>query len=87
MLEQDYSATYNNKQTIRLLIASTAQFNIKLQYINIKYHWLQEKMQNSKIIINEAAIADMPADSLTKLLSGQNHRKLLKYLSLVDISD
>jgi hypothetical protein len=86
-LEQEYTATCDNKQTIRLLTASTAQFNTKLRHVDIKHHWLREKVQNGEITINWTATADMPADGLTKPLSAQNHRKLLKHLSLVDISD
>src|SRR5205085_7739749 len=85
-LEQDYTATCDNKQTIRLLIASAAQFNTKLRHVNIKHHWLREKVQNGEIKINWITTADMPADGFTKLLTAQNHQKLLKYLSLVDIS-
>jgi hypothetical protein len=47
---------------------------------------LREKVQNGEIAINWITTADMPTDGLTKPLSAQNHRKLLKHLSLVDIS-
>ena len=85
-LEQDYSATCDNKQTIRLLTASTAQFNTKLRHVDIKHHWLREKVQSGEIKINWTPTAAMPADGLTKPLTVQNHQKLLKHLSLVDIS-
>jgi hypothetical protein len=37
-------------------------------------------------VIDWIATGDMPADGLTKPLPAQKHLKLLKYLSLVDIS-
>lgn len=86
MLDQEYSATCDNKQTIRLLTACTPQFNTKLRHVDIKHHWLREKVQDGEIAINWVATADMPADGFTKPLSVQQHRKLLKHLSLVDIS-
>ena len=86
-LDQDYSATCDNRQTIRLLIASVPQFNTKLRHVDIKHHWLREKVQDGDIKIQWITTADMPADGFTKPLRGQQHLKLIKHLSLVDISE
>ena len=84
--QQEYTATCDNRQTIRLLTATTPQFTTKLRHVDIKHHWLREKVQQGTIAIEWIATGDMPADGLTKPLPAQKHLKLLKCLSLVDIS-
>ena len=58
----------DNIQTIRLLTKSNAEFNTKLQHVNIYYHWLRQEVRKERINIKWMPTADITVDGLIKAL-------------------
>ena len=75
----------NNCQIIRAFIVFETSFNIKLHYMNIYRHWLRQKIQNEKIIIQRTSSNTILADELIKMLSSQRHKKFIRLIDLKNI--
>jgi hypothetical protein len=86
-IEHDVTIDCDNKQTMHLLQSEEPILHMKLQHVNICQHWLRELVQDKKIRIKWVPMAQMPADSLTKALSVNNHQKFVKMLVLHDIRE
>ena len=72
---RELSSDLGNQQSQRTLIhednqsaiamAKTPQFHKRSKHINIKYHYVREQVNNSKIIIKYCPTEEMVADLLT----------------------
>ncbi len=57
----------------------------KLHHIDIYQHWLWQEVQARWVYIKWISSADMPVDSLTKVLPCQKHEQFITQLNLIDI--
>jgi hypothetical protein len=71
----------NNRQTLRI-VTSTKPLKTSLRHIDIHNHWLRQEHTNNSICFEWIDSANMPADSLTKLLPGPKHIQFIKLLNL-----
>ena len=69
------------------MIKESPKLVTKLKHIDIKQHWLREKVEGGEIDIKWISIIEQAADGLTKPLSVQKHNAFLKQLSIQDIVD
>jgi hypothetical protein len=86
-LEQSLLAYCDNLQTVRLMIKESPKLVTKLKHIDIKQHWLREKVADGTVNIEWVSTTDQAADGLTKALPTQKHIAFLKQLRIVDIGD
>ena len=56
----------DNQSTIKL--ATNPVYHNRSKHINIKYHWIREKVKNKEILLEYCPTADMPANIFTKPL-------------------
>ena len=75
----------DNRQTVRAMIKNEA-IQTRLRHIDIRNHWLREKVQNKEINVRWVVTDDMTSDGFTKPLPGDKHARFMKQLGLVDIS-
>ena len=64
-------------------IASNNVFHKRLKHIDIKYHYVREKIANGTLAINKVNTKDNLADILTKALPRDQHSKLAVRLGLI----
>jgi len=69
------------------MIKESPKLVTKLKHIDIKQHWLREKVEGGEIDIKWISTIEQAADGLTKPLSVQKHNAFLKQLSIQDIVD
>jgi hypothetical protein len=65
-----------------IAIAKNPQFHARTKHVDIKYHFVRELVENKEVNLNYCATADMQADGLTKLVSGQKLKSFVKALNL-----
>lgn len=86
-LDQKLSVLCDNKQTVDLLTKVNSLYRTKLRHIDIHHHWLRQEIVAGNIDIAWIETNSMPADGLTKPLSGQKHQRFIDYLNMVNIQD
>ena len=57
----------------------------KLRHVDTHQMWLQQEVEQRKLIVAQVATAAMPADGLTKILSRQKHKTFIQQLGLKDV--
>ena len=77
--------TYNNQQTLRLLISEVLKLVTKLCYVNIHNHWLCQEVQKGTIRVKWMPSGEMIADDLTKPLTGQKFLTFRDQLGLITV--
>ena len=75
----------DNRQMRRAFTALETSFNIKLRHVNILRHWLRQKMQNEKIIIQWTSNNIILTDKLIKILSSQSRKMFIKLIDFKNI--
>ena len=86
-LNQTLTTYCDNLQTVRLMTKESPKLVTKLKHIDIKQHWLREKVEDGTVNIEWISTANQAADGLTKALTRQKHITFLKQLKMRDISD
>ena len=71
----------DNRQTLHI-VTGAKLLKTSLQHVDIHNHWLRQEHANDSIRFEWIDLANMPADSLTKLLPGQKHAHFIKLLNL-----
>ena len=66
LLGQPVSLRADNRGAI-LLIANP-EFHWRIKHIEVRHHWIREKVESKKIIITYIPTKDMVVDGLTKAL-------------------
>ena len=68
------------------MIKESPKLVTKLKHIDIKQHWLHEKVEGGEIDIKWISTVDQAVDGLTKPLLVQKHAAFLKQLNIQDIT-
>ncbi|EED13956.1 centromeric histone H3 htr12, putative [Talaromyces stipitatus ATCC 10500] len=70
-----------------LIENSQSNFHMNLKHVNIYHHWLRQEVSKKRLHIKWVDTKRMVADSLTKVLHGQQFLDWRKHQGLVDIAD
>jgi hypothetical protein len=70
----------DNKSAIAL--GKNPEFHKRSKHIDVQYHYVQEQVQNGRIITPYLPTAHMIADGLTKALSPELHQRLVSHCKL-----
>ena len=70
-----------------MCIAESPQYHSKTKHIDIKYHYVREKVLDNTIILTYCPTNEMLADMLTKALSKEKFAGLRKMIGVTEISD
>ncbi len=63
----------DNKEAISL--TENPEFHRRTKHIEVRYHWIREKVESNKIQVSYVPTKDMIADGLTKPLNLQLFKK------------
>ena len=75
---------YNDNQSaISLAHAELGQFHTRTKHIDIRYHFIREKIDNGTLEVVYCPTAEMTADVLTKALASFKFRPLIQALGLI----
>jgi hypothetical protein len=75
---------YNDNQSaISLAHAELGQFHPRTKHIDIRYHFIREKIENGTLEVIYCPTAEMTADILTKALAAFKFKPLLVALGLI----
>ncbi|KAK9721226.1 hypothetical protein QE152_g5595 [Popillia japonica] len=90
MLAQEIDATAVSQPTIvycdnksAIDLAETSAYRQRTKHIDVRHHFLREKIEDGEISINHIPTDEMTADSLTKPLFKQKHETCAKNMGLV----
>ncbi|RFU31063.1 hypothetical protein B7463_g5291, partial [Scytalidium lignicola] len=78
--------TLNGDNQGSLSMAETTEQSKRAKHIDIRYHFVREKVQSGEIVLNYVPTADMVADGLTKALNSVKHAKFMDLLGLKSIA-
>lgn len=67
-------------------IASNNVDHKRMKHIDIKHHYIREKISDGTVNVNEVSSEDNAADVFTKALPQDSHQKLTVKLGLIDAS-
>jgi hypothetical protein len=70
----------DNKSAIAL--GKNPEFHKRSKHIDVQYHYVQEQVQNGRIVTPYLPTAQMIADGLTKALSPELHQRLISHCRL-----
>lgn len=82
--EHQLSIKCDNMQTIRILCKDDPAIQTKLRHVDIHQHWLRQETQSKRVLIDWIPTSHMPADGLTKLLTGQRFHNFIRLLGLTE---
>jgi hypothetical protein len=75
---------YNDNQSaISLAHAELGQFHTRTEHIDIRYHFIREKIDNGTLEVVYCPTAEMTADILTKALASFKFKPLIQALGLI----
>jgi hypothetical protein len=75
---------YNDNQSaISLAHAELGQFHARTKHIDIRYHFIREKIEDGTLEVVYCPTAEMTADVLTKALAAFKFKPLIKALGLI----
>ena len=75
---------YNDNQSaISLAHAELGQFHARTKHIDIRYHFIREKIKDGMIEVTYCPTNEMTADILTKPLSSHKFKPLIRALGLI----
>jgi hypothetical protein len=72
----------DNKQTVDIITREKSIFTTKLRHVDIHQLWVRQEVQAGRLTIEWVQSADMPADGLTKALSGDKHDAFIRQLGM-----
>ena len=75
---------YEDNQSA-IAIAKNPQFHGRVKHINIKYHFIRERVNNKEIVLKYCRTDDMIADILTKGLGKIKFQKLREMAGVVHV--
>jgi hypothetical protein len=76
----------DNSMTVDHIMAEKPKLNTKLQHVDIRHHWLRERVHQMKdLTIQWVPTAKMPADGLTKPLEPALHRGFMRHIGLKNL--
>lgn len=84
--EHDLSIKCDNMQTVRILCKDDVAIQTKLRHVDIRQHWLRQETQMNRILIDWIPTSQMPADGLTKVLTGQRFHNFIRLLGLTEFA-
>lgn len=84
--EHHLSIKCDNMQTIRILCKDDPTIQTKLRHVDIHQHWLRQETQSKRILIDWIPTSLMPADGLTKTLTGQRFHNFVRLLGLTEFA-
>ena len=58
----------------------------RTKHMDIKYHFVREKVEQQKIVLSFCPSEDMAADAFTKGLTKEKHQRLIKKIGTTNIS-
>jgi hypothetical protein len=70
----------NNQGTISF--AENSSFRARLKHIDIRYHFIQEKLTSHKVSVSYCPTAENTADVFTKPLDKSKHKYLVSHLGM-----
>ena len=76
----------DNMQTIRILCKDDPAVRTKLRHVDIHQLWLRQEVQAKRLLVNWIPTSTMPADGLTKILTGQRFHNFIRLLGLTEFS-
>ena len=76
----------DNMQTIRILCRDDPAVRTKLRHVDIHQHWLRQEVQAKRLLISWIPTSAMPADGLTKILTGQRFHNFIRLLGLTEFA-
>jgi hypothetical protein len=75
---------YNDNQSaISLAHAELGQFHARTKHIDIRYHFIREKIENGTLKVIYCPTSEMTADILTKALAAFKFKLLVQALGLI----
>lgn len=74
----------DNMQTIRILCKDDPAIQTKLRHVDIHQHWLRQETQSKRVLVDWVPTSRMPADGLTKILTGQRFHNFIRLLRLTE---
>ncbi len=66
LLNQPFDLRADNKKAI--LLTENSEFHQKTKHIEVRWHWIREKVEQNEIVISYISTKEMLADGLTKAL-------------------
>ena len=85
--EQTKPTIIHEDNQAAMCIAESPQYHSKTKHIDIKYHYVREKVLDNTIILTYCPTNEMLADMLTKALSKEKFAGLRKMIGVTEISD
>jgi len=82
--EHQLSIKCDNMQTIRILCKNDPAIQTKLRHVDEYQHWLRQETQSKRVLIDWISTSCMPADSLTKIMTGQRFHNFIQLLGLTE---
>lgn len=77
---------YNDSQSAQKL-ASNFGFHPRTKHIDVRHHFIKQKLQDCEIEIENMPTEDMPADVLTKGLNVNKHNSCIEALGMIKADD
>ena len=72
----------DNQQTVSLVTKEAEKLQTKLKHVDIHQHWLHQETQSKHVLVDWVPTSCMPADGLTKILTGQRFHNFIHLLRL-----
>ena len=69
-----------------IALSKSEESHDRTKHIDIKWHWIREKVQDQSINFNHVPTSEMAADILTKALPKERHNHLLPLLGIESIT-
>jgi hypothetical protein len=75
----------DNTATVGIVTKREDRLQTKLRHVDTHQMWLRQEVEQKRLQVNWVPTDQMPADSLTKVLSRPKHGSFVKQLGLEDI--
>ena len=82
----DPTVTQEDNQAA-IVFTQNPQSHAKMKHIDIRYHFVREKVQDNTVQLHYCPTSDMVADVLTKGLSSEKFSRLRQLSGVRDMSD
>ena len=56
-----------------------------MKHLDVRYHWIRERVENGEIAVTQITTSDNIADILTKALPEPTFTKLRGYMGIVEV--
>jgi hypothetical protein len=86
-LQEELVVLCDNLQTVRIAMKESPKLITKLRHIDIHQSWIREQTAKGTFKVEWIETSKMPADGMTKVLSGQKHENFLQQLHMTNVKE